>query len=268
MRRAPQRLGIVVTQLRVGIQLHPQATTVDEMRGAWRRADELGADSIWLWDHFYPLYGDPDAAHFEGWTLLSVMAADTSRAKLGMLVSGNNYRNPELLADMARTLDHVSGGRMYLGVGAGWFERDYAEYGYDFGTAPGRLRQLGADLPRMKRRLAQLTPPAVGELPILIGGAGEKVTLRLTAEHADAWNTFGPPANFAHKSAVLDEWCAKVGRDPASIERTVAIDPGDVDDVGRYLEAGATHVIVMVGSPFDMAPLESLIAQRDRLAAS
>jgi probable F420-dependent oxidoreductase len=251
--------------LRVGIQLHPQATTVDEMRAAWRRADELGADSIWTWDHFYPLYGDPAAAHFEGWTLLSVMAADTSRARLGMLVSGNSYRNPELLADMARTLDHVSNGRMYLGVGAGWFERDYAEYGYDFGTAGSRLRQLGEDLPRMKARLAELTPPPVGDLPLLVGGGGEKVTLRLVAEHADAWNTFGPPATFARKSRILDEWCAKVGRDPAEIERTVAVDPDDVADIGRYVEAGASHVIVMVGAPFEMAPLESLLAQRAEL---
>ena len=251
--------------LRVGIQFHPQATTVDEMRAAWRRADELGADSIWTWDHFYPLYGDPDAAHFEGWTLLSVMAADTSRAKLGMLVTGNSYRNPELLADMARTLDHVSNGRMYLGVGAGWFQRDYDEYGYEFGTAGSRLRQLGEDLPRMKSRLSKLNPPPVGDLPILIGGSGEKVTLKLVAQYADAWNTFGPPEHFATKSAVLDEWCAQIGRDPSSIERTVAIEAGDVEDVGRYVDAGATHVIVMVGHPYPMRPLERLIAQRDAL---
>ena len=252
--------------LRVGVQLQPQATTVDEMRRAWRAADEMGADSIWTWDHFFPLYGDPDAAHFEGWTLLSVMAADTSRARLGMLVTGNNYRNPELLADMARTLDHVSNGRMYLGVGAGWFERDYAEYGYEFGTGPSRLRQLAADLPRMKSRLAALTPGAVGDLPILIGGGGEKVTLRLVAEYADAWNTFGPPENFARKSAILDDWCAKVGRDPSTIERTVAVGPDDVHDIERYTEAGATHVIVMIGSPFDLTSVESLIEQRGALA--
>lgn len=251
--------------LRVGVQLHPQATTVDDMRRAWRAADDLGADSIWTWDHFYPLYGDPDAAHFEGWTLLSVMAADTSRARLGMLVTCNSYRNPELLADMARTLDHVSGGRMYLGVGAGWFERDYEEYGYEFGTAPDRLRQLRKDLPRMRARLEKLTPGPVGDLPILIGGSGEKVTLRLVAEHAQAWNTFGPPEHFAQKSAVLDEWCAKLDRDPASIERTVGVGADDVHDIERYVDAGADHVIVMTGAPFDLGPLESLIEQRDRI---
>ena len=253
-----------MSDLKVGLQIHPQATAVDAMRMAWKRADELGADSIWVWDHFYPLYGDPDAAHFEGWTLLSVMAAETERAMLGTLVTGNNYRNPELLADMARTLDHVSGGRMYLAVGAGWFERDYAEYGYEFGTAGSRLRQLRADLPRMKDRLAKLNPPPVGSLPLMIGGGGEKVTLKMVAEYADSWNTFGPPENFAHKSAVLDRWCDEVGRDPAEIERTVAVSADDVDDIGRYLDVGATHVIVGIGHPFDLAPLESLIAQRDR----
>jgi probable F420-dependent oxidoreductase len=248
--------------LRVGVQLHPQATTVADLRAAWRAADQMGADSIWLWDHFYPLYGDPGAAHFEAWTLMATMAADTENARLGTLVTGNGYRNPELLADMARTADHVAGGRLYLGVGSGWFERDYEEYGYDFGTAIGRLRQLEADLPRMRARLAKLNPPPVGDLPLLIGGSGEKVTLRLVAEYADAWNTFGPPEHFAAKNAVLDEWCERTGRNPSEIERTVAVNADDVDDVGRYVEAGAGHVIVMIGPGFDLDPLATLIEQR------
>lgn len=252
--------------VKVGVQLQPQGTSVAEMRVAWRAADLMGADSIWVWDHFFPLFGDPDATHFEAWTLLSTMAADTTQAMLGTLVTGNSYRNPELLADMARTVDHVSEGRMYLGVGAGWFERDYTEYGYDFGTVGSRLRQLETDLGRMKHRLAQLNPGPVGDLPILIGGSGEKVTLRLVAEHADAWNTFGPPENFARLNGVLDDWCAKVGRDPGEIERTVAVQGDDVDDIGRYIDVGADHIIVMTGAPFDLAPLNSLVDQRDALA--
>jgi probable F420-dependent oxidoreductase len=247
----------------VGVQLHPQQTSYVELRDAWRRAESAGVDSIWLWDHFFPLYGDPDAAHFEGWSLLTAMAADTERAKLGMLVTCNSYRNPELLADVARTTDHVSGGRMYLGIGSGWFERDYAEYGYEFGSAVGRLRKLGADLPRLKARLAKLNPAPVGDLPILIGGGGEKVTLKLTAEHADAWNSFGPPETFAHKNSVLDNWCTEIGRDPAEIERTVAISPDDVGNVDAYLDAGATHLIVMTGHPYDLGAVEQLIARRD-----
>ena len=235
------------------------------MRAAWRQADALGVDSIWVWDHFYPLYGDPDAAHFEGWTLLAALAADTSNALIGTLVTGNNYRNPELLADMARTVDHISAGRTYLGVGAGWFERDYTEYGYEFGTPGSRLARLAEDLPRMKSRLAKLNPGAAGNLPIMIGGGGEKVTLRLVAEYADSWNTFGPPENFAHKSAVLDSWCERVGRDPAEVERTVAISPTDVDDLPQYVEAGASHVIFMTGAPFDMGPIEAAMGLRDSI---
>ncbi|HEY3141931.1 MAG TPA: LLM class F420-dependent oxidoreductase [Acidimicrobiales bacterium] len=247
-----------MTNVKVGVQLHPQATTVAALRDAWRSADELGADSIWVWDHFYPLYGDPAAAHFEAYTLLAAMAADTSTAQLGALVTCNTYRNPNLLADMARTIDHISDGRFTLGIGSGWFERDYTEYGYEFGTAPDRLRLLGGALPVLKDRLGQLTPGPIGPLPILIGGSGEKVTLRLVAEYADAWNTFGPPANFAAKNRILDEWCEQVGRDPATIERTVAINPGEVDTWESYVEAGAQHLIVMTSDPFAMDAVAKL----------
>jgi probable F420-dependent oxidoreductase len=232
---------------------------MEDLRAAWQAADRMGVDSIWTWDHFYPLYGEPDGPHFEGWSLLAAMAVDTTQARFGMLVTCNSYRNPELLADMARTVDHLSGGRLILGIGAGWFERDYQEYGYDFGTAPQRLKALEASLQRIKARLSKLNPPPPGALPILIGGGGEKVTLRLVAEHADAWNTFGPVENFAHKNRILDEWCAKVGRDPADIERTVSFGPDQIDHVEAYLDAGATHFIIGRGHPFDLDPVERLL---------
>ncbi|GIU84912.1 MAG: LLM class F420-dependent oxidoreductase [Acidimicrobiales bacterium] len=244
---------------KVGVQLHPQDTTVEELLDAAARADELGVDSLWVWDHFFPLYGNPDAAHFEAYTLLAAMAVRTSRATIGALVTCNSYRNPDLLADMARTIDHLSGGRFVLGIGSGWFKRDYDEYGYEFGTARSRLRDLEAALPRIRRRLEKLNPPPLGRMPLLIGGGGEKVTLRLVAEHADAWNGFGPPETFAHKCEVLDRWCAEVGRSPAEIERTVAISPGEVDRFEEYVRAGAQHLIVMTGHPFDLAPVRRLV---------
>ena len=220
----------------------------------------MGVDSIWVWDHFYPLYGDPDAAHFEGWSLLSAMACDTTSAQVGALVTCNSYRNPELLADMARTVDHLSEGRAVLGIGAGWFERDYREFGYEFGTGPSRLRDLEASLPRIRSRMAKLRPPPVGPMPILIGGGGEKVTLRLVAEHADMWNGFGPPVDYAHKNEVLDRWCAKVGRDPGAIERTASFG-GEVNDevIDGFLRAGAQHLIYGLGHPFNLEPVQRLL---------
>ncbi|MGZ4148743.1 MAG: LLM class F420-dependent oxidoreductase [Actinomycetota bacterium] len=259
-----------MARFKVGATFHPQHTTIESLRAGWREADALGADSVWTWDHFYPLYGDRDGAHFEGWSLLAAIACDTTRVRFGALVTCNSYRNPELLADMARTVDHLSGGRLYLGIGAGWFERDYQEYGYGFGTAAWRLAQLEAALPRIESRLAKLDPPPVQEkLPILIGGGGEKVTLRLVAEHADAWNGFGPPDRYAWKNATLSEWCEKVGRDPAAIERTVLIDDDEVDRWEEFLDAGATHLIVGLGferdtaERFDLDPLRRLLAHRD-----
>ena len=246
--------------MKIGVQIHPQATSTAAMREAWQQADAMGVDSLWIWDHFYPLYGDPEATHFECYSLLAAMAATTSNATIGALVTCNSYRNPQLLADMCRTIDHLSNGRFILGIGSGWFERDYREYGYEFGTAPGRLKALARDLPILKDRLAKLTPgPFNGSLPIMIGGGGEKVTLRLVARHATMWNGFGTPDELKAKNAVIDKWCAVEGTDPRAIERTT-LAMGDFD-LDAFEAAGIEHVIVAVGSPFDLSKVETLLAQ-------
>lgn len=254
-----------MARFKVGYHFFQQNTTMADLRLAWQEADRMGVDSIWPWDHFFPIFGDPRGASFEGWSLLAAMAVDTEQAQLGMLVTGNPYRNPDLLADMARTVDHLSGGRAILGIGAGWFQKDFDEYGYEFGTGPSRLKQLEASLVRIRARLDRLSPPPLGDLPILIGGGGEKVTLRLVAQHAQMWNAFGPAPAFAAKNKVLDDWCARVGRDPAEIERTVMLmDPREIRDVDAYLAAGAQHLILGAGPPFDLAPLEALLAASRR----
>jgi len=249
-----------MSRCKVGVQLHPQATSTAALLSAATAVDEAGFDSLWTWDHFFPLYGDEDAPHFEGMTLLTAFAMATSQVQLGNLVLSASYRNPHLVADMVRTIDHLSGGRAVLGIGAGWFQRDYDEYEFPFGTGGGRLRDLEADLYRIGKRRRQLTPPPLGELPLLIGGGGEQVTLRLVAQHADIWNGIGEPEFIAHKNQVLDRWCERLGRDPAEIERSVLITDRQVDRLDEYLEAGAQHLMVGCADPFDLEPALALLA--------
>jgi len=258
-----------MARFRVGVQLHPQDGTVEELRAAWQAADALAVDSIWVWDHFFPLYGNPDANHYEAYTLLAAMAADTNYARLGALVTCNSYPNPQLLADMARTIDVISGGRFVLGIGSGWFEHDYDEYGYEFGTAGSRLRDLDRALPIIKARWQKLNPPPLRRIPILIGGSGEKVTLRIVAEQADEWHTFGDAGALAHKSRVLDDWCDKVGRDPKEIVRSTTIfsqSRGEQRDGEKLMELGFTDFVVSVQGPdWDLKELEQALAWRDGL---
>ncbi len=249
--------------VKIGVSLLPEHTSVAALRAAWRAADKLGVDSLWIWDHFFPVTGDPDGTSFECWSLIAAMAADTTTPTVGSLVSACGYRNPDLLADMARTVDHVSGGRVVLGLGAGWFERDYVEYGFDFAPPATRLNDLERTLARVRARVPTLRPPPLGRLPILVGGSGEKVTLRLVAQYADAWNFIGTLDEFRRKQAVLDDWARRVDRDPAAIERSVSVfaeeDPLPLAD---YAAAGVDHVIRSVRHPFDLADVAALLAQR------
>lgn len=256
-----------MSKLKVGVQLQPQHVSYEAYAEAVQTCEALGVDSVWNWDHFFPLYGEGNNNHFEGWTLLTAIAMLTQRAEIGTLVTCNSYRNPALLTQMANTVDHISGGRLILGIGAGWFEKDYVEFGYEFGTAGSRLRDLGAALPIIKERMSkELPPPARNPIPIMIGGGGEKVTLKLTAMHADLWNGFGPPEEWAHKNRVLDDWCAEVGRDPAEIERTVSITrEEDIDDsLDAYVQAGCTHFILMSAAPPNYDRVRDLVDWRDQ----
>jgi probable F420-dependent oxidoreductase len=244
---------------RVGVQLQPQHTSVNALRAAWRNADDLGVDTVWVWDHFFPIYGgDPDGTHFEGWSLLAALAVETTRPRLGTLVSNVAYRSPDLLADMARTVDHLSGGRLTLGLGAGWFERDHVEYGIPFVDPRERVCRYEAAVLRVKRRLSVLNPPPAGPMPLLLGGTGPRM-LAIIAKHADVWNAFVHPDEFAKKNRKLSEACEACGRDPALIERSALIPVKRISEVDEFLEGGAHHVIVMCPHPFDMSPVESLL---------
>src|SRR3989442_8801313 len=194
------------SHLRFGIQTPNQNTTWDDLVATWKEAEALGFDSAWVYDHFIPIFGDQDGPCLEGWTLLAALAAETSRMRVGVLVTGNTYRNPALLAKMATTVDQVTHGRLVLGIGAGWFERDRTAYGFDFGSPRERARKLAEalqvitklwseDHPSFAGKYYQLekapfAPPKVQKphVPIVIGGQGQRWSLAPGARHADGLN--------------------------------------------------------------------------------
>lgn len=261
---------------RIGVQLQPQhAPDYADIRDTVRRCEDIGVDVVFNWDHFFPLYGDPDGAHFECWTMLGAWAEQTSRIEIGALVSCNSYRNPELLADMARTVDHISGGRLILGIGSGWKQKDYDEYGYEFGTVASRLNDLADALPRIRARLTKLNPAPIRDIPLLIGGQGEQKTLRMVAEHADMWHGFTTVDTYPNKAEVLARHCADAGRDPADIERSAGVEDNSGVRRGEGMDAllanadalanlGVTLLTVGVNGPdYDLAGAQALCRWRD-----
>ncbi|WP_106849335.1 LLM class F420-dependent oxidoreductase [Blastococcus sp. Marseille-P5729] len=261
--------------IRVGVQLQPQHADYAQIRDAVRRAEDLGVDIAFNWDHFFPLYGAADGKHFECWTMLAAWAEQTSRIEIGALVTCNAYRNPQLVADMARTVDHISDGRLILGMGSGWFEKDFDEYDFEFKTAGRRLDDLRDALPLIEARLNQLNPPPTREIPVLIGGGGEKKTLRLVAQYADIWHTFAQGDELAHKIDVLKRHCHDIGRKVEEIEISVGVDGrgregralDDPEVEGRaLLEAGVSLFTIGVGGPdYDLAMVEKYVGWRDQL---
>lgn len=300
----------------LGIQLWAQNTDWESYLAAARRVDELGYDDLWTWDHLVAAVGDPDRPVFEGYTSLAAWAAVTTRARLGLLVGANTFRNPTIVAKMVATIDHISGGRAILGLGGGWHEREHAAFGVDFGRgfgdrldwleeALGVIRPLmgGEEVthegPRYRADRLRLAPAPVQErVPIMVGGVGEKKTLRSVARHADMWNAQLELPEAPHKIGVLRQHCEDVGRDPSEIEmtynckivirdreaeaRTVleqqlehnSLDPRDADPsfwagtpetiaerLSAFVDAGFQGFTVEQPAPFDDETLVRLISE-------
>ena len=233
-----------MSDVKLGINLWSQASEWPAFLAAGRRAEELGYDSLWTWDHIYAIFGDPHQPILEGYAALAALAQATSRIRLGLFVGANTFRNPGLAVKSLTTIDHISGGRAALGIGGAWFELEHTAFGIDFGSGFGqRLDWLDESVSAIRTLLdggtvtsepggryafdeLRISPPPVqAHLPIMIGGGGEKKTLRIVAQYADIWNVFGTPETVARKDAILREHCAAVGRDSARIERTLGFKP-------------------------------------------
>jgi alkanesulfonate monooxygenase SsuD/methylene tetrahydromethanopterin reductase-like flavin-dependent oxidoreductase (luciferase family) len=231
-----------MNDLKLGILLWNQATDWPSYLDAVRRIDALGYDHLWAWDHLYAIFGDPHQPIFEGWSTLSAAAMATEHTRLGLLVGANTFRNPGLVAKLVTTLDHISGGRAILGLGGAWMQPEHQAYGIDFGSGFGqRLDWLEESVAAIESMVAgeavtsapggryqfdeaRVVPlPVQQHLPIMIGGSGEKKTLRTVARHADLWNAMGEPSVLAHKVEVLRGHCEDVGRDIDEIEFTLGV---------------------------------------------
>jgi F420-dependent oxidoreductase-like protein len=293
--------------VRFGVHSGLQHTNTDELRELWSRIETLGFDWISIWDHFYAADATGDPHCLEAITSHTALAMSTSKVTCGSLVYSAGYRHPAVLANAIATMDQLAGGRIVLGLGGGWLENEYNAYGMHYGSPGERLRMLAEYIQCVRGLLTQDRTTFAGEfftltdaqcepktaqarLPIWIGGGGEKVTLRIAAQHADGWNVpFIAPDAWAHKAKVLDEHCATVGRDPAEIVKTINVGmaftdeelkrqfgpmsnyvkPGVlsgsvqemVDKVGAYVSAGAQWVILAMRAPFDRDGLERFAAE-------
>jgi alkanesulfonate monooxygenase SsuD/methylene tetrahydromethanopterin reductase-like flavin-dependent oxidoreductase (luciferase family) len=231
-----------MTDLKLGVLLWNQATSWPNILDAAKRLDRLGYDHLWAWDHLYAIFGDPYQPIFEGWTSLAAYAAVTERIRLGLLVGANTFRNPGIVAKEAATLDHISSGRSILGLGGAWMEPEHTAHGIDFGSGFGQRldwldESVGAIRALLDGKSVTSDPdghysfndlrhqplPIQTRLPIMIGGSGEKKTLRTVARYADMWNAMGPLEFIAHKVDVLREHCDAVGRDISEIEFTLGV---------------------------------------------
>ncbi len=257
--------------IRVGIKLAPQLTSLESLRAVWRIGEDAGFDHIWIFDHFAALGSNPAGPIFEAWTLLAAMAQATSRARIGVMVSGNLYRHPGVLAKMAVTVDHVSNGRLEMGMGAGWAANEHAMLGLPFPATPGgRIGRLAEACAVMKAPTANYSgafytlanavanpkPVQRPYPPLWIGGKGERRLLRVVAEHADVWNAPGTsPEESARLSGALDAHCRAIGRDPSSIRRSAqfrvdgANTNGAITAASAYLERGSPSWCSLSWSP-------------------
>lgn len=261
---------------RIGVQLNPTGVPdYSTWRAAVQRAEDLGADIIFTCDHLLPTRGECPVANstcdvtreltnFEGWMAIAAWSEFTSCVEVGLLVTGIGYRNPNLLADMARTVDHISAGRLILGVGAGSFEREHQAYGYEFGTVASRMDQLDEALLQIKNRLRQLTPAPVRRIPILIGGAGPERTLPTVARHADIWHCRLAIDDYREATVRVRELAAAFGRSDDDIERAVSWE-GELSAEEYLAEGAAMFVVELCSGPggYDFSPLEQALRWRD-----